>query len=213
MDDKRYDERVVGLTGGLATGASTVARMFEELGALVVDADEIVHELEEPGTEVSREIAERFGPETLDEEGRVDRARLGPRVFDDPRALEDLGAIVHPRVKAETARRIGELRAANPGALIVYDAPLLIERGGYKSFQTLVVVYVDDATQLERLMERDGIGRPKALKMLASQMPPSVKREYADVVIDNRGSLAETRSQVEACYRRLMGQAPIAPKA
>ena len=205
MAEERYDERVVGLTGGLATGASTVARMFAELGALVVDADEIVHDLEEPGTEVSRAIAERFGPEALDAEGRVERSWLGPRVFDDPEALADLGSIVNPHVAAESRRRIEALRAAHPEALIVYNAPLLIERGAYKRFRTVIVVYLDDATQLERLVERDGLSRAQALKRLSAQMPPSAKRAYADIVIDNRGDLGRTRAQVEECYRKLMG--------
>lgn len=203
--EERYDERVVGLTGGLATGASTVADMFSEMGAVTIDADDIVHELEGAGTEVTRAIADRFGPEALDEEGRVDRAWLAPRVFDDPEALRDLGAIVHPVVTAESRRRIRESRAQNPDALIVYNAPLLIERGGYKRFRTVIVVYVDDSTQLERLMARDGLTRPQALRRLAAQMAPSDKRTYADVVIDNRGSLEETRAQVASLYRKLMG--------
>jgi dephospho-CoA kinase len=180
--------------------------MFADCGALVVDADEVVHELEEPGTAVTRAIAERFGPKALDADGRVDRAWLGPRVFDDPEALRDLGAIVHPGVIAESRRRIEALRAAHPEAIIVYNAPLLIEREAYKRFRTVVVVYVDDATQLERLMARDGLTRPQALKRLAAQMAPVAKREYADVVIDNTGDLEATRSQVEACFRELVSQ-------
>ena len=203
MAEAMYDERVVGLTGGLAAGASTVARMFAELGALVVDADEIVHDLEEPGTAVTRAIAERFGPEVLDADGRVDRARLGPWVFEDAEALRDLGSIVDQEIVAESRRRIEALRAANPERLIVYNAPLLIERGAYKRFWTVVVVYVDDATQLERLMARDGLSRPQALKRLATQTPPSAKRAHADFVIDNKGSLEATRAQVEDCYRSL----------
>lgn len=206
MDEDRFDQRVVGLTGGLATGASTVARMLAECGALVVDVDEIVHELEEPGTAVTQAIAERFGPEALDAEGRVDRSWLGPRVFDDSEALRGLGAIVHPEVIAESRRRIEALRAANPEALIVYNAPLLIEQEAYKRFRMVVVVYVDDATQLERLMARDGLTRPQALKRLAAQMAPAAKRDYADVVIDNTGGLEATRAQVEACYGELMSQ-------
>lgn len=206
MTEDRFDQRVVGLTGGLASGASTAARMFADFGALVVDADEIAHELEEPGTAVTQAIAERFGPEALDEDGRVDRAWLGPRVFDDPEALRDLGAIVHPEVIAESRRRIEETRATHPEALIVYNAPLLIEREAYKRFRTVVVVYVDDATQLERLMARDGLTRPQSLKRLVAQMAPVAKRAYADVVIDNTGGLEATRAQVEACYRELMGQ-------
>ena len=202
--EERYDERVVGLTGGLATGASTVARMFAELGAVNIDADDIVHELEGAGTKVTRAIAERFGPEALDDEGRVNRGWLAPRVFDDPGALRDLGAIVHPVVASESRRLVKELRAQHPKALLVYNAPLLIERGGYKRFRTVIVVYVDDSTQLERLMARDGLTRPQALRRLAAQMAPSDKRTYADVVIDNRGSLEETRAQVASLYRKLM---------
>lgn len=213
MAEGRYDERVMGLTGGLATGASTVAQMFADLGAFTIEADDIVHELEEPGTAVTKAIAERFGPEALDADGRVNRAWLGPRAFDDPEALRDLGAIVHPEVMAESRRRIKEFRGRHPEALIVYTAPLLIERGAYKRFRTVVVVYVDDATQLERLMARDGLTRPQALKRLASQMAPSVKRTYADVVIDNRGSLDETKAQVKKCYNKVMYRDSPSPKA
>lgn len=213
MAEALYDGRVVGLTGGLATGASTAAQMFADCGALVVDADDIVHKLEEPGTAVTRAIAERFGPEALDDEGRVNRAWLAPRVFEDPEALKDLGAIVHPAVKAESRRRIEALRSAHPESLIVYNAPLLIEQGAYKRFQTVIVVYVDDATQLERLMARDGLSRPQALKRLATQMPPTAKQTYADVVIDNSGSLEATRAQVEEHYRKLTSQFPPPPKA
>jgi dephospho-CoA kinase len=210
---KRYDERVVGLTGGLATGASTVARMFTKLGAVLVDADEIVHQLEEPGTVVTEAIADRFGPEALCADGRVNRKWLGSMVFDDPEALRDLGSIVHPQVTAESRLRIKEMRREHPDALIVYNAPLLIERGVYKRFRTVIVVYVDDATQLERLMARDSLSRPKALKRLAAQMAPSVKRTYADIVIDNRGSVEETLAQVESCYRKLMDQALASPQS
>lgn len=213
MTDEHYDERVVGLTGGLATGASTVAQMFLELGAVVVDADEIVHQLEEPGTSVTKAIEERFGPEAVDTEGRVNRDWLGPRVFDDPEALRDLSSIVHPEVMAESRRRIREARRKRPEALIVYNAPLLIERGAYKRFRTVIVVYVDDATQLDRLMARDGLSRAQALKRLAAQMAPSVKRTYADIVIDNRGSVEETRAQVEHCYRKLLDQTLSSPQS
>ena len=206
MGEERYDELVVGLTGGIATGASTVARMLAECGALVVDADEIVHWLEGPATSVTLAIAERFGPEALDSDGRVDRAWLGSRVFEDPEALRDLGAIVHPEVVAESRRRIEALRAADPDALIIYNAPLLIERGAYKRFLTIIVVYVDDATQLKRLMARDGLSRPQALKRLAAQMAPLAKKAYADVVIDNTGSIEETRALVEALHRKLMSR-------
>ena len=206
MGEERYDERVVGLTGGLATGASTVAGMLTECGALMVDADEIVHWLEGPATSVTLAIAERFGPEALDADGRVDRAWLGPRVFEDPEALRDLEAIVHPEVVAESRRRIEALRAADPDALIIYNASLLIERGAYKRFRTVIVVYVDDATQLKRLMARDGLSRPQALKRLAAQMAPSAKQAYADVVIDNTGSIEETRALVEAIHRELMSR-------
>ena len=206
MGEERYDELVVGLTGGIATGASTVARMLAECGALVVDADEIVHWLEGPATSVTLAIAERFGPEALDSDGRVDRAWLGSRVFEDPEALRDLGAIVHPEVVAESRRRIEALRAADPDALIIYNASLLIERGVYKRFRTVIVVYVDDATQLKRLMARDGLSRPQALKRFAAQMAPSAKQAYADVVIDNTGSIEETRALVETLHRELMGR-------
>jgi len=195
--------RIVGLTGGIATGKSTVARRLVELGAVVIDADAIVHELQTPGSPVLDEIVEAFGPEMLDASGALDRAALGDRVFRDPEARKRLNAIVHPRVGAEMARRTEAARQVG-APLVVLDIPLLFEtraRGGTgASVDTVVLVYAPRAVQIERQMARDGCDQEEAERRIAAQMPIDEKRALADHVIDNRGSRGETDAQVSALF-------------
>lgn len=203
--------RVVGLTGGIGTGKSTVAKMLSRLGAAVVDADAIVHELQAPGTPLLRQIVEAFGEEVLRPDGSLDRARLGRRVFADPEARQRLNRIVHPAVGAEMARR---LEAARRGGarLVVLDIPLLLEgraRGGGAGdlVEAVIVVYAPESLQIERQMARDGATREEAQARVRAQMPIEEKRRLADHVIDNSGSLEETRRQVRALFEALAGDA------
>jgi len=205
--------RVIGLTGGIGTGKSTVARMFEKLGAVVIDADAIVHELQAPGTPVLAQIAEAFGPEMIRADGSLDRERLGERVFADAEARTRLGAIVHPPVGMEMMRRLEEARQAQ-APLVLLDIPLLLEgRGGSSkgrparagdTVEAVIVVYATEAQQIERQRERDGVDLEQAGQKVRAQLPIEQKRELADHVIDNSGSLDETHSQVEALYARLV---------
>jgi len=209
--------RVVGLTGGIGSGKSTVAEMFRALGAVVIDADAIVRELQTPGSPVLAEMVAAFGPQILDDCGRLDREALGRVVFADADQRARLGAIVHPRVGLELARRLEEARARGV-ALVVLDVPLLLEgraagRAGAAGlpYQSVIVVWAPEATQLERQMRRDGRDREEAVKRIRAQMPLDEKRAQADHVIDNSGSLEATRRQVEALYAALT--APVRAEA
>ncbi len=201
---------IVGLTGGIGSGKSTVAGLLEKRGARVVDADAIVHELQAPGEPLLDEIAEAFGPEVLTAEGALDREALGAIVFRDPEARQRLNQIVHPKVGAEFARRLQAARESGV-ALIVLDIPLLFESrragtGGASAmdFDAIVLVWVPRETQIERQIRRDGHGRDEAERRVASQMPLDEKRALADHVIDNSGTLEETERQVGALYDRLV---------
>lgn len=201
--------RVIGLTGGIGTGKSTVAALLEKLGAVIVDSDAIVRELQAPGAPMLRTLAEAFGEDVIREDGSLDRARLGERVFSDEEARLRLNAIVHPEVGRESARRLAAARAAG-APLVVLDIPLLFEtrRGGTASdanrgVDAIVVVYAPRALQIERQLERNGYDRTEAERRVDSQMPIERKRELADHVIDNSGSLEATRRQVEALFARL----------
>lgn len=205
--------RVIGLTGGIGTGKSTVAAMLEELGAVVIDSDRIVHELQAPGAPLLREIAAAFGDDVIRPDGSLDRAALGERVFRDEEARRKLNAIVHPAVGLETARRLEAARAAG-ARLVVLDIPLLFETRLHGSasranlgVEAVVVVYAPPELQIQRQLDRNGYGREEAERRLAAQIPIDEKRALADHVIDNSGSLAETRRQVEALFEALTKRA------
>lgn len=201
---------VIGLTGGIGSGKSTVARMFRDLGATVIDADAIVHELQAPGMPMVAELAAVFGPGILDAAGALDRKALGAIVFTDEAARRRLNDIVHPQVGAEFARRLASAIAADT-ALVVLDIPLLFEgresgRGSAaaRSVETTVVVWVPESVQIERQMARDGCTRAEAEQRVRAQLSLDRKRALADHVIDNSGSLADTARQVQALYRELV---------
>jgi dephospho-CoA kinase len=192
---------VIGLTGGIGTGKSTVARLLADAGAVVIDADAIVHELQAPGSPMLAEIAAAFGPDVLDARGALDRARIADRVFRDAAERERLNAIVHPRVGAEMARRSAAARSAG-APLIVMDIPLLFESrprdrdAARRGNDATVLVYAPRETQIERTVARDGCTREEAKRRVAAQMPIDDKRALADYVIDNGGALADTERQV-----------------
>jgi len=201
--------RVVGLSGGIGSGKSTVAALFAELGARVIDADAIVHELQAPGSPVLAELVEAFGEEILDESGALDRAALGAIAFRNPDARKRLDSIMHPKVGIEMMRRLAEAREAGVG-LIVLDIPLLFE--GMKTgtgissrlgFDATIVVHVPESLQIERQISRDDCTREEAVRRIRAQLPIDEKRDMADCVIDNTGSLEQTEQQVRELYRRL----------
>jgi len=204
--------RIVGLSGGIGSGKSTVARILGELGASVVDADAIVHELQSAGAPMLDAIAEAFGPEMLGPDGELDREALGAVVFRDEDARARLGQIVHPPVVQEMARRTqAAIEAAAP--LVVLDIPLLFEgqkRGTGSSaamkFDSTILVWVPQRVQVERTVARDGFSADEAERRIAAQMPIDEKKAMASFVIDNSGSLEATRAQVRDLYASLCGE-------
>jgi dephospho-CoA kinase len=192
--------KLIGLTGGAGSGKSTVAEMFRELGAVVVDADEATHAVYAPGTPGFDAIVEGFGRDYA-AHGQIDRARLGELVFNDEGARRKLNAIVHPRVRQWMADRTAE--AVEAGAeLVIHDVPLLFENGLEGLYNEVVLVYVPASLQLERLASR-GVQRARGDAMMAAQMPIEEKRSRARHVIDNSGTREATRRQVEAIWREI----------
>ena len=200
--------RIVGLTGGIATGKSTVAKMFEKLGVVLIDADAIVRELQTPGSPALAEIATAFGPEVIDANGELDREAVGARVFRDAEARKRLGYIIHPRVTAVMLRRTEAARAAG-AAVVMLDIPLLLEgreagTGAVVLFDAVIVVYASEDLQIERQLERNSYERDEAERRVRAQMSIEEKRALADYVIDNTGSLEDTEHQVGEIYSRLV---------
>jgi dephospho-CoA kinase len=190
--------RVVGLTGGIASGKSTVSVMFRELGAEVIDADQVAREVVDAGTPGLEEVARRF-PGVVDATGRLDRAALGRRVFADPAERRALEAIVHPRIREEVARRTEALARAGV-TVVLYDAALLIENGLHRGMEGVVLVSAPEAVQRARLAARDGLDEPAITARLAAQLPLADKQAHATWVVDNGGSLDETRAQVRRIW-------------
>lgn len=195
---------LAGLTGGIATGKSTVAAMFRALGAVVIDADVLAREVVEPGEPALAAIAKEFGPGVLQPDGRLDRKALGAIVFADPDRRRRLEALTHPPIRDRFVRRLAELTDQGFRGVALFDAPVMIESGNYKTMDRLVVVITDEATQLARLMARDGCSREDALRRIRSQMPLADKARLADHVIDNSGDRAATEAQVRRVYEALL---------
>lgn len=192
----------VGLTGGIASGKSHVLSRLAAAGFATLDLDVVAHELMAPDGPAHRPVVEAFGRELLDAEGRIDRRRLGARVFSDPAARRRLDAIVHPLVREEEARRIASL-PSGPSTVVVTDAALLVEAGVHLRFDRLLVVHCRPEQQVERLMSRGGLDLPAARARVDAQMPAEEKRRFAHFEIDTRGSLAETDRQVSNLVERL----------
>ena len=195
--------RVVGLTGGIASGKSTVSAMFRELGAHVIDADEVAREVVEPGTPGLEEVARRF-PGVVDGSGQLDRAALGRRIFADPTERRALEAILHPRIREEVARRTEALARAGV-TVVLYDAALLIENGLQKGMDGVIVVWAPESLQRARLAARDGLDEAAVTARVQAQLPLADKRAHATWVVDNGGSLEETRAQVRRIWEEIRG--------
>lgn len=191
-----------GLTGGVASGKSTAARMFEGLGAKIVDADRIGHELLSGSSPAYPEIVQHFGRDILGLSSEISRQRLGALVFADPLKLRKLNAIVHPRIIARVEELASRHAKQNPRAVIVVDAALIFEAGIGGRFQKVIVTWCRPEQQIERLMA-NGLTRQEAERRIAAQMPVEEKVRRADFVIDSSGSLENTRAQVETLYPEL----------
>ncbi len=194
---------VVGLTGGIACGKTTVANMFQELGVPVIDADELAREVVLPGTPGLGQIVKEFGGGVLDEEGRLDRKAVGDLIFKDEAARKKLNAILHPLIAAAGAERIQAL-ADDPAPYLMYEAALLVETGTYKSFSALVVVSAEESVQRLRLIARDGFSAQEANGRIGSQLPLEHKVAVADHVVTNNGDLDGTRRQVAKIHSKLV---------
>jgi dephospho-CoA kinase len=195
---------LVGLTGGIATGKSTVSAMFAHLGARIVDADLLAREVVMPGQPAHALIVKEFGPEVLQEDGYIDRKRLGALVFGDAPRRRRLEEITHPAIRARQLRILSVYEEEAFEGVVVWDAALLIEGGGHASMDRVVVVVADPDTELDRLMARDGFSEEEARRRIESQMPLALKVKLAHYVIDNSGSRAETERQVRLVYQALV---------
>jgi dephospho-CoA kinase len=196
---------LVGLTGGIATGKSTVSELFRRLGCEVIDADLLAREVVAPGEPALAEIAEEFGRDVLQPDGALDRKKLGAIVFGDAARRKRLEQITHPAIATRFQRRLAELEARGFDGIVLWDAPVMIESGGYKSMEKLVVVATDEATQAARLCARDAIEALEADRKIKSQMPVAEKAKLADYVIDNAGDRAATERQVREVHEALLG--------
>jgi len=192
-----------GLTGGVACGKSTVARYFQDFGAHIIDADQVGHELIEPGSAAFQEILQRFGKEILDPGGAIDRRKLGAKVFADPQQLRLLNALVHPRIIARVQELAVEQQRQNPHAVVIVDAALIFESGIGGTMRKIMVAWCRPDQQLERLMAKTGISREEAERRIQAQMPAEEKLRRADFRIDCSGSKEHTREQVEVLYPEL----------
>jgi len=197
---------LVGLTGGIATGKSTVSHMLRGLGAEIIDADLLAREVVEPGRPAWHEIVGEFGRDVVSPDGTLDRRKLGAIVFADPERRKRLEAITHPAIRAAVQARLDELAARGFAGIVFYDAAILIEALGHKDMERLVVVITDEATQAARLRGRDGTDDAQGRRRIASQMPLAEKAKLADYVIDNSGDREATAEQVRRVFAALMGE-------
>lgn len=196
---------LVGLTGGIGSGKTTVARMLEERGAVVFDADVLARDAIAPGTPGHDRVVERFGSNVLAPGGDIDREALASVVFSDPAARRDLEAIVHPEVRRLFAEGTEEFRDSD--AVVVMSAPLLVETGMHTAFEVLIVVSAPAETQVDRLLRDRGMSEPAIRGRIGAQLPLEEKAEVADILIDNEGTLEELEGQVERVWTELRARA------
>ena len=191
---------LIGLTGGIASGKSTIARRLAERGAVHIDADLLARVAVEPGSPALAAVVERFGPGVLNDDGSLNRAELGGIVFSDPEALQSLNAIVHPAVRELTARRIASAEQADPDAVIVYDVPLLVEAQVPHAFDLVVVASAAPDTRISRLVGMRGMSAEEARRRIASQASDDERLAVADRVIDTDGTIAATVELADAIW-------------
>lgn len=195
---------MIGLTGGIGSGKSTVAELLAERGAHVIDADRVAHEVYAPGTLGFERIVERFGDDIVGDDGAIDRARLGALVFRDPAALADLNGIVHPLVRAEVALRISEIVAEDPGAIVVIEAALMTETGWSGGSGRLWTVIADPDVVQDRLVTMREMEPDEVRRRMAAQADNAMRRRSATRVIENNGSLLDLEGEVQAAWTELL---------
>jgi dephospho-CoA kinase len=193
----------VGLTGSIAVGKSFVCEVFAELGAFVLDADLTAREVVEPETRGLRQIVDAFGHDVLQPNGELDRNKLGAIVFAYNEKRQLLNSIVHPLVHEKQTEWLAEREIDDPNGIAIIDAALMIESGGYKRFDKIIVVWCDSDIQLKRLMLRNNLSEDEALKRINSQMPQDEKKLFADFLIDTSDGFESTREQAELVFQKL----------
>lgn len=196
---------LIGLTGGIASGKSTIGRHLQSLGAVRIDADQLARDAVSPGSSGLERIRKAFGDEVIDGAGALDRSALGALVFGSPERLAVLNGIVHPAVRELAAERIRAAREADPSGVVVYEVPLLVEAGVEMPWDLVVVAEAPDDVRRERLERLRGLTRDEAERRIASQASNAERRAVADVVVDTGGEEAETLAQVEALWERVSG--------
>ena len=194
---------IVGLTGGVASGKTTVSNVLKEEGAYLIEADQIARELVQPRSPTWEELIRVFGNDILEKDGSIHRKKLAAKVFSDPGQRNLLNQILHPRIKEEIGRRIKEIRQKAPDAIVVFDAPLLIETGDHRKMDKVIVITSTEKQQIERLREREGASEEDARKILSSQIPLEEKLKVADFIIRNEGSLEEMRRRAKEVFQEL----------
>lgn len=194
---------ITGLTGGIASGKSTVSAFLEEAGAVIVDADKIARHVVQKGQSAWQQIVDIFGFSILLPDGEINRSHLGDIIFNDPEQKQVLNRIVHPEVFSEITARLAEIEKNQPGAIVILDVPLLIESRMDVGLSDIIVVYIPESLQIQRLMIRDALTPAQALARIRSQMPIEEKKKRATLLIDNSGSRENTRKQTMCVYRQL----------
>jgi dephospho-CoA kinase len=195
----------VGLTGGLASGKSFVGHTLVDLGCLLIQADELGHQVQEPGGEAYEDVVREFGPGILNDDRRIDRRRLAAQVFRDPERLHKLNALVHPWVHNRRRKLEEDFARDHPDGIAVTEAAILIETGSYRDYDRLIVAFCRPEQQVERAMARDRLTREEVLDRMRQQMPLEEKVKYADYVVDTSGPKADTVAQTQAVYNALLG--------
>ncbi|SHJ31083.1 dephospho-CoA kinase [Malonomonas rubra DSM 5091] len=198
------EKLILGITGNIASGKSTVAKMFAERGALLIDADQLAREIVEPGQPALQQLVERFGTDILRADKSLDRDKLAQIIFADEQARLDLNQITHPAIGKLAVERLQQGKRLADVPLVVYEAPLLFEAKAENRVDKVLVVKVDLQVQLQRLMQRDGIDEAAAQQRVSAQMPQDEKLARADYVVDNSGSLEELFIQVEQLWQKLV---------
>lgn len=197
---------LLGLTGSIATGKSTVSAMLRQKGALIIDADQAAREVVKPESEGLKRIVAHFGEEMLNDEGKLDRARLGTVIFQDPLKRKKLNQLLHPLIVQTMQLQTDAIRKRDQQALIIWDVPLLIEGNLTPCVEAVILVYVPREIQLERLMKRNSLSKREAMNRIEAQMDIEEKRKFADYIIDNRGTLSDTERQVDQLWNYLISK-------
>lgn len=200
---------IIGLTGNIGSGKSTVSLRLAQLGAEVIDTDQVSREIVAPGTPGLERVVREFGPGVITAGGKLDRARMASIVFENPAARARLEAIIHPEVNRVVSRRVSDYREGRGSApVLVVEVPLLIESGMHAMMDEIWVVTADPGSQVKRVMARSGLSGEEVLKRIKAQMPQEEKCKYADRIIDNSGPIEETIRQVDAVWAQLTGNKP-----